>query len=323
MSEFDAPQSRVEALLQNILGAENPYGAPQSRIEAILQNMLGANNVLLPPESRNEELLLEILQQGGGGKPTQTKTATPTEQEQTITPDDGYVLSEVTVEAIPSEYVDTSEATATAADITLGKTAAANGEMITGTHVDPEAPTGTIPITANGTYDVSQYAEAIVNTNPTIGMVFTDFTVDGYPQTIRTYGYQGLPSDFFISMGQRAYNNRSYFSRYITYVYLNDGILTIGSSSLREMNRVKEIHFPATVTQIENYCWNSDTYIELLDFSNCTDIPTLEIRGNDNLPSGCVIRVPQNLLEDWQEETNWIDLPTDPNVAHYVVWEGV
>lgn len=64
---FDAPQSRVEALLQDLLGADNQFGAPQSRIEAILQNMLGANNVLAEPESRNEELLLQILEQGGGG----------------------------------------------------------------------------------------------------------------------------------------------------------------------------------------------------------------------------------------------------------------
>lgn len=43
---------------------------PQSRNEAILQNMLGADNELLPPESRIEELLLELLEylkDGGGG----------------------------------------------------------------------------------------------------------------------------------------------------------------------------------------------------------------------------------------------------------------
>ena len=58
---FDNPQSRNEALLQNILGAANTYGIPQSRIEAILQNMLGEDNELVPPQSRNEELLLRIL----------------------------------------------------------------------------------------------------------------------------------------------------------------------------------------------------------------------------------------------------------------------
>ena len=45
------------------------FDAPQSPIEAILQNMLGANNQLREPQSRNEALLLQILaamQQGGG-----------------------------------------------------------------------------------------------------------------------------------------------------------------------------------------------------------------------------------------------------------------
>lgn len=43
------------------------FDAPQSRNEAVLQNMLGANNVLVPPESRIEDLLIQILNQGGGG----------------------------------------------------------------------------------------------------------------------------------------------------------------------------------------------------------------------------------------------------------------
>ena len=36
----------------------------KSRIEAILENMLGAENTILPPFSRNEMLLLEILEEG-------------------------------------------------------------------------------------------------------------------------------------------------------------------------------------------------------------------------------------------------------------------
>jgi len=43
------------------------FPTPQSRNEAILQNMLGANNHLAPPMSREEDLLQQILEQGGGG----------------------------------------------------------------------------------------------------------------------------------------------------------------------------------------------------------------------------------------------------------------
>lgn len=42
------------------------FEAPESRNEAILQNMLGADNELLVPESRIEVLLLELLQKLGG-----------------------------------------------------------------------------------------------------------------------------------------------------------------------------------------------------------------------------------------------------------------
>lgn len=50
--------------------------SPQSRNEAILQNMLGADNELLPPESRIETLLQDLLAKlGGSGDETEIEVA--------------------------------------------------------------------------------------------------------------------------------------------------------------------------------------------------------------------------------------------------------
>lgn len=52
------------------------FEAPQSRNEAILQNILGADNELLPPESRIETLLQMLLAMlGGGGDDTEVEVA--------------------------------------------------------------------------------------------------------------------------------------------------------------------------------------------------------------------------------------------------------
>lgn len=40
MADFGSPESRNEAILQNILGANNPLGEPLSRIEALLMQLL-------------------------------------------------------------------------------------------------------------------------------------------------------------------------------------------------------------------------------------------------------------------------------------------
>lgn len=40
MPEFEAPESRNEAILQNALGADNELTAPESRIESLLQQLL-------------------------------------------------------------------------------------------------------------------------------------------------------------------------------------------------------------------------------------------------------------------------------------------
>ena len=58
--DFDTPLSRNEAILQNILGADNVLVAPQSRIEAILQAILNDSSYDADALSRMEELLLAI-----------------------------------------------------------------------------------------------------------------------------------------------------------------------------------------------------------------------------------------------------------------------
>lgn len=52
------------------------FNAPESHNEAILQNILGADNELLPPESRIETLLQMLLAMlGGGGDETEVEIA--------------------------------------------------------------------------------------------------------------------------------------------------------------------------------------------------------------------------------------------------------
>lgn len=63
----------------------------------------------------------------------ESKTATPTKAQQTISPTSGKVLTSVIVEAIPAQYVDTSSATATAEQILDGETAFVGGELVEGT----------------------------------------------------------------------------------------------------------------------------------------------------------------------------------------------
>ena len=91
---------------------------------------------------------------GGVSITTEEKTATPTKSPQDITPTTGQVLSKVTVEAIPAQYVDTHDANAAAGDILTGKSAYVGGAKIDGSMPNNGDTTGTFDGLSTESYEI-------------------------------------------------------------------------------------------------------------------------------------------------------------------------
>lgn len=96
---------------------------------------------------------------GGGNYNLQSKTVTPTKNQQAITPDSGYYgLDSVTVNAIPEAYQNVSAVNAAAGDVLAGKIIVdATGASVTGTMANNGAVDKTLDATtSNQTYTVPQ-----------------------------------------------------------------------------------------------------------------------------------------------------------------------
>lgn len=94
---------------------------------------------------------------GGGNYALQSKNATPTKAQQSITPDNGYFgLSDVTIAPIPEAYQNVSAVTAGDEDVLSGKIIVdATGESVTGTMPNIGAVSKTLDATSgNQTYTV-------------------------------------------------------------------------------------------------------------------------------------------------------------------------
>ncbi len=127
------------------------------------------------------------------------KSITPTKSAQTVTPTSGKVLSKVTVNPIPEEYITTEDATATADQILEDETAYVGGVKVTGTMPNKGAVSQTLNTTTksytipkgyhSGTGTVSITTEektatptkAAQSITPTSGKVLSKVTVNAIP----------------------------------------------------------------------------------------------------------------------------------------------
>lgn len=108
----------------------------------------GAVEKVLDATAGNQEYTVPAGKHSGAGKVAialETKSATPTEAAQDITPTKGKVLGKVTVGAIPDKYKDVSGVTAGAADVLDGKfIVLADGSKVEGTMANNGAIAKTI-----------------------------------------------------------------------------------------------------------------------------------------------------------------------------------
>lgn len=142
--------SAVNAGAADVLAGKIIVDATGNSVTGTMPN-IGAVSKVLDATSNNQSYTVPAGKHSGTGTVSivlEEKTVTPSASSQNVTPTSGKVLSKVTVNAIPSNYGDTTGDTATAADMVAGVKGhtIVNGvaKQITGTMVDRGTVTATI-----------------------------------------------------------------------------------------------------------------------------------------------------------------------------------
>ena len=124
----------VNATAPEVLAGKKIVSATGAVVTGTMPNVGKVDEIL---DIENQTYTIPKGYHDGTGKVginEETRSATPTKSEQTITPSSGFVLSEVKVKAIPDAYQDVTSVDATAPEVLAGKKiVSATGAVVTGT----------------------------------------------------------------------------------------------------------------------------------------------------------------------------------------------
>lgn len=235
----------------------------------------------------------------------QDKTITPTKSEQKIKADADYTgLNEVTVEPIPNEYI---------------------------------IPSGTLDVTENGTYDVTEKAEVVVNVESSGGGVENHLdklldgsitAIDSDVSKIIAYACYGITTLKTVNLPNATTSGGYSFRGCSGLTSVNaPNLATIGSYMFYGCSSLTEVNFPKA-TSVSSTSFYQCTKLEKADFAvaksisssafaYCTKLKTLILRRSDAIVTVATnsfdgvttfagyVYVPKALIEDYKNYTNW------------------
>ena len=149
-----------DAVAANILSGKKAHSNDDGDAVALTGTMAnnGAVSQTLDATTGNQSYTVPAGYHNGSGAVNivlETKSATPTTASQDVTPTAGKVLSKVTVNAIPSQYKDTSTADAVAADVLEDKIFVNGTGPVTGTMTNNGAVSASLDATTgNQSYTI-------------------------------------------------------------------------------------------------------------------------------------------------------------------------